>query len=69
MFRSFPAMLLLLAAMTLADGQQPQAPAAAPGNTSQAPVDKRTFGVLPIYRTVNAADPFVPLTTRSSTSP
>ena len=57
-------MLLLLAAMTLADGQQPQAPTAAQGNTSQATVDKRIFRVLPNYRTANAVDPFVPLTTR-----
>jgi hypothetical protein len=39
----------------------PEQPA---GDTRNAPVGKRVFGVLPNYRTVNSADNFMPLTTK-----
>lgn len=60
------ALFLFVAAIVPVDAQQPSPPTPAvdhpaPGDTSHAPVDKRIFGVLPNYRTANAAAPFVPL--------
>lgn len=33
-------------------------------NTTNAPIDKRIFGVLPNYRTANGSDPFVPISAK-----
>ncbi len=37
---------------------------AQPGDTSQAPIDKRIFGVLPNYRTANETAVYQPISTR-----
>ena len=67
----FPLGLFLLAQLasaqepTAAPAVQPQAAAASPAADQPAtPEDKRIFGVLPNYRTVNGSAPFAPLTAK-----